>query len=75
MYLSINKQNKLTTLPTLIGDENYPMWNKQLMVFLKHRDPFVILTQTNILLMKISDKLHNSIITNDNSNDGYKIWK
>jgi hypothetical protein len=83
--------DQLSILPTLIGNENYPMWSRHITAFLKHWELYVIVTTdpgevprnalkkktleaANILLTKISNKLYNQILTNDNSIIGFLIW-
>ncbi|PLW48308.1 hypothetical protein PCASD_02943 [Puccinia coronata f. sp. avenae] len=91
MANEISLKDQLSTLPTLNGDDNYPMWSRRISAFLKHRDLYTTVTvepaevpttravkqlseSANILLTKISDKLYNRIITNENDNNGYLIW-
>ncbi|PLW11121.1 hypothetical protein PCASD_23835 [Puccinia coronata f. sp. avenae] len=91
MASEISLKDQLSILPTLIGDENYPMWSRRITAFLKHRELYVTITtdpgeapgnsvrkklseSANILLTKISDKLYNRIITDDNDNNGFLIW-
>jgi hypothetical protein len=87
----ISLKDQLSILPTLTGDDNYPMWSRRISAFLKHKELFATVTTnpsanpsnaakkklseaTNILLSKISNKLYNRIITNNNDNDGFLIW-
>jgi hypothetical protein len=37
-------KDQLSNLPTLTGDENYPMWNRQISAFLKHKELYVTVT-------------------------------
>ncbi|PLW38664.1 hypothetical protein PCANC_16015 [Puccinia coronata f. sp. avenae] len=91
MANEISLKDQLSTLPTLNGNDNYPMWSCRISAFLKHRDLYTTVTvepaevpttravkqlseSANILLTKISDKLYNRIITDENDNNGYLIW-
>jgi hypothetical protein len=91
MANKISLKDQLSTLPTLNGDDNYPMWSRCISAFLKHRDLYTTVNvepakvpttraakqlseSANILLTKISDKLYNRIITDENDNNGYLIW-
>jgi hypothetical protein len=40
MANEISLKDQLSALPTLTGDDNYPMWNRRISAFLKHRDLF-----------------------------------
>jgi hypothetical protein len=44
MANEISLKDQISILPTLIGDENYPMWSRQILAFLKHQELFVIVT-------------------------------
>ncbi|PLW30388.1 hypothetical protein PCASD_21275 [Puccinia coronata f. sp. avenae] len=91
MENKISLKDQLLILPTLIGNENYPMWSRRITAFLKHRELFATVTtnpgetpsnvvkkklseSANILPTKISDKLYNRIITDNNDNNQVLIW-
>jgi hypothetical protein len=40
MANKISLKDQLSALPTLTGDDNYPMWNRRILAFLKHCDLF-----------------------------------
>ncbi|PLW28356.1 hypothetical protein PCANC_23994 [Puccinia coronata f. sp. avenae] len=37
-------KDQLSNLPTLTGDENYPMWNRRISAFLKHKELYTTVT-------------------------------
>jgi hypothetical protein len=37
-------KDQLSNLPTLTGDENYPIWNRRISSFLKHKELYTTVT-------------------------------
>jgi hypothetical protein len=44
MAREISLKDQLSILPTLIGNENYPMWSRRITAFLKHRELYKTVT-------------------------------
>jgi hypothetical protein len=44
MASEISLKDQLSILPTLIGNENYPMWSRRIAAFLKHQELYAIVT-------------------------------
>lgn len=61
MANEISVKDQLATLPTLTGDENYPMWRRRISAFLKHRELFTTITEdpganpSNVTKKKLSE--------------------
>jgi hypothetical protein len=61
MASEISLKDQLSILPTLIGDENCPMWSRRIAAFLKHRELYATVTNnpgaapTNPVKKKLSE--------------------
>ncbi|PLW21092.1 hypothetical protein PCASD_21744 [Puccinia coronata f. sp. avenae] len=61
MASEISLKDQLSILPTLIGNENYPMWSRRITAFLKHKELFAtVITDpgeapTNAVKKKLSE--------------------
>ncbi|PLW40732.1 hypothetical protein PCASD_09337 [Puccinia coronata f. sp. avenae] len=61
MASEISLKDQLSVLPTLVGDENYPMWSRRITAFLKHRELFKTVTEdpgaapTSVVKKKLSE--------------------
>ena len=45
MANELSLKDQLSALPTLNGDDNYPMWNKRMSPFLRHKELFATVTE------------------------------
>jgi hypothetical protein len=41
----ISLKDQLSILPTLTGNDNYPMWSRRITAFLKHKELFATVTE------------------------------
>ncbi|PLW27994.1 hypothetical protein PCASD_26554 [Puccinia coronata f. sp. avenae] len=44
MSTDFSLKDQLSNLPTLMGDDNYPMWNRRISAFLKHKELYLTVT-------------------------------